>query len=67
MIEFTVHFQKGHRVGARAIRMEHVQAADAREAVKIAKAQFPEARAEGFRLTRVDHFDDEDGRTVIDW
>jgi hypothetical protein len=64
MTEFTVHFQKGHAVGARRIHMEHVEAADAREAIKLAKAKFPDWRVEGFRLTRVDHF--EDGRIVVD-
>ena len=64
MVEYTVHFQKGSRVGTRRLRMEHVEALNAREAIIKAKALFPTWREEGFRLTRVDHL--EAGRIVID-
>ena len=57
MIEYTVHFQKGKRVGARSLRMVHVEANDANEAVAKAKREFPDHRAQGYRLTRVDHFE----------
>ena len=61
MIEYTVHFQKGTRVGARSLRMVTVEADNARAATAKAKAEFKEP---GYRLTRVDHF--ENGRIVID-
>lgn len=58
MLEYTVHFQKGSRVGTRSLRMEHVSAENSEAAIKAAKKLFPNFRAEGYRLTRVDHFDD---------
>ena len=58
MLEFTVHFQKGTRVGARSLRMVHVEAATAPEAVKLAKLEFNGEAARGYRLTRVDYFDE---------
>ena len=62
MFEYTVHFQKGKRVGARSFRMVHVHAAGVGEAVQFARQEFNEP---GYRITRVDHFD-ENGRIVID-
>ena len=65
MFDFTVHWEKGHRVGARALHMEHVVAATAKEAIKLAKKAWKVEP--GFRLTKVDHFDEDTGRIVIDW
>jgi hypothetical protein len=67
MTHFTVHFQKGHVVGARSLRMVHVDAVDARAAMKAAKAEFKGEQAHGFKMTRVDHFDEDDDHLVIDW
>jgi hypothetical protein len=67
MTEFTVHFQKGFRVGARSLRMVTVEAADAKAAMKAAKAQFHGEQARGYRLTRVDHYDEETGRMAVDY
>jgi hypothetical protein len=62
-IEFTVHFQKGTRVGARSLRMVHVNAVNADAAIKAAKREWkPEP---GYRVTRVDHF--EENALVIDY
>lgn len=61
MTEYTVHFQKGTRVGARSLRMVTVEADTVKAATAKAKAEFNQP---GYRLTRVDHF--EDGRIVID-
>jgi hypothetical protein len=61
--EYTVHFQKGHRVGTRSLRMVHVEADNAKEAEAKAKAEFADFRQQGYRITRVDYFD-EDGRLV---
>lgn len=75
MFEYTVHFQKGTRVGARSLRMERVLVeSDAtgrptktiRQIEDAAKALFPEWRERGYRITRVDHFESaEDGREYI--
>lgn len=65
MTEYTVHFQKGTRVGTRSLRMVHVEAPDRKIAKLRAMEQFPDFRANGYRITRVDHFD-ENGRIVID-
>jgi hypothetical protein len=65
MTEFTVHFEKGRVVGARHLHMEHVEAANAKDAVKLAKKAWKVEP--GFRLTRVDHWDEDEGRIVIDW
>jgi hypothetical protein len=46
--------------------MEHVNATDKADAVAQAKKLFPSARADGYRLTRVDYFDAETGRLVRD-
>jgi len=66
MTEFTVHFQMGTRVGARRLRMVTVEAETVAAAIKLAKAEFNGDQARGFRLTRVDHFDEETGRMVLD-
>ena len=65
MIEYTVHFQKGTRVGARSLRMIQVTAETPRAAIKIAKEEMKKSSDLGYRLTRVDHFD-ETGRIVHD-
>lgn len=57
MTEYTVHFQKGVRVGTRSLRMVHVQAENDVQAVKLAKAQFSDHRAQRYAVVRVDHFD----------
>jgi hypothetical protein len=59
--EYTVHFQKGTRVGARSLRMIYVEASDAKTAVALAKREFS---TPGYRIVRVDYFDD-DGRRQI--
>jgi hypothetical protein len=61
-MEYTVHAQKGIKVGARSLRMIHVEASNANDAIKLAKA---EGIPPGYKIIRVDHFDDE-GRIVID-
>ncbi len=66
MTEYTVHFQRGTRVGARSLRMEHVEADTTARALAAAKALFPTHRQDGYRVTRVDHFDEDTGRLVID-
>lgn len=66
MIEYTVHFQKGTRVGARSLRMVHVTADSPKAAIRLAKGEFNGDAARGYRVTRVDHFDPETGRLVID-
>jgi hypothetical protein len=66
MFEFTVHFQRGWKVGARSLHMEHVHAHSAREAVKLARQNFTGNAAKGFKLTRVDHWDEDLQRNVID-
>lgn len=62
-MEYTVHFEKGFRVGTRSLHMVHVEATDAKAAVRKAKAEFTER---DYRLTRVDHFDADTGRLVRD-
>ena len=57
MTEYTVHFQKGSRVGARSTRMVQVEAETDRQAVTKAKAEFPDYRAQRYAVVRVDHFD----------
>jgi hypothetical protein len=67
MTEYTVHFQKGRVVGARSLHMVHVEAETVSAAMKAAKAEHATwGDIAGYRLTRVDHFDDETGRLVID-
>lgn len=66
MTEFTVHFQKGSRVGARSLRMIHINCATAEQAVRCAKGK---AKAcsdlTGYKLVRVDYYDEETGRMMI--
>jgi hypothetical protein len=62
-MEYTVHFQKGSRVGARSLHMVPVFAINELVAIETARREFKE---HGYRLTRVDHFDD-DGHIIIDW
>lgn len=64
MTEYTVHFQKGRRIGTRSLRMIHVDAVNADNAMALAAKEFPDARAQGYRISRVDHFDGY--RLVID-
>jgi hypothetical protein len=63
--EYTVHFQKGARVGARSFRMVPVQAVTPSQACAKARLEFPDARSKGYHITRVDHSDD-NGRIIID-
>ena len=43
-------------------------AAECIEAIKIAKkTAFPNHRQEGYGVTRVDHFDGDSDRLIIDW
>jgi hypothetical protein len=66
-LEYTVHFQKGTRVGARSTRMFHVEATDWNAAVALAKREFNGEHARGYRLVRVDYFDPDTGRIVLDY
>ena len=63
--EYTVHFQKGYRVGSRSLRLVHVLAVSDSHAIAKAKAEFPDFRAQRYAIVRVDHFD-ADGCLVID-
>lgn len=65
MTEYTVHFQKGSRVGARSLKMVQVEADTVKQAAIDAKKDFSEWRERGYRLVRVDHF--EGNHIVIDW
>lgn len=72
MTEYTVHFQKGTRVGARSLRMVTVEADNYVAAIAKAKREFSGEQARGYRLIRVDHYDDTGGevyggRMVIDY
>jgi hypothetical protein len=64
--EYTVHFQKGTRVGTRSLQMERVIAVDPSAAIAAAKLLFHDHRQKGYRVTRVDHFDEETGHVEID-
>lgn len=65
-MEYTVHFTKGSRVGARSLHMVHVKASSAKEAVKLAKAEHATwGNTSGYKMTRVDHF--EGNSLVNDW
>lgn len=63
LFEYTVHFQRGSRVGARSLRMVHVNATCPREAINYARAELAAYPHPG-RIVRVDHF--EGNRLVID-
>jgi hypothetical protein len=66
-IEYTVHFQKGVRVGARSLHMVRVQADSVDAAIKLAKTEHATwGDIAGYKLTRVDHFNEEDGHLEID-
>jgi hypothetical protein len=66
-MEFTVHFQKGHRVGTRSLHMVRVEAGSVAEAIRKAKVEHAAwGDSAGHRLSRVDHFDEDTGRLVID-
>ena len=67
MTEFTVHFQKGSRVGARQLRMVTVEAANTKAAIKAATTEFKGEQARGYRVIRVDHYDEDTGRMAIDY
>ena len=58
MTEYTVHFQKGSRTGARSLRMETVEADNPKAAVNAARMLFPDWRERGYRMIRIDHFED---------
>jgi hypothetical protein len=62
MTEYTVHFQKGYRVGARSLHMVRVEADTINDAIRKGKAahkaEFGDD-ARGHGLTRVDHFEDD--------
>ena len=62
MTKYTVHFQKGTRVGARSLRMVHVEADSPEDAMAKASDGVPG----NYKLIRVDHFD-ENGHIEIDW
>jgi hypothetical protein len=67
-MEYTVHFQYGTRVGARSLHMVHVVADDYKAAIKLAKiehAKYPQSYL--YKLTRVDHYDEDTGRMIIDY
>ena len=64
--EYAVHFQRGSRVGARSLRMVRVKSFTARGATQLAKRMHGDLIHNGYRVIRVDHFDEETGRVVID-
>lgn len=45
---YVVKFQRGHRVGARSLRMEYVDAGSHNDAVRKAKKLFPTWKDEGY-------------------
>jgi len=63
--EYTVHFQRGTRIGARLLRMVTVSAISPSQAMELAKVSFPTSRSQGYRIIRVDHFDAH-GHLIID-
>jgi hypothetical protein len=74
MIEYTVHFRKGNRVGTRRYRFEHVFAHNEKEALRLARERHKASDfdAHGFRVCRIDHFEPAENqfasdRLVIDW
>lgn len=66
MTEYRVHFQKGHKIGTRSLRIVDVSADTAHDAAKQAKRLRDDLIQGGYRVVRVDHFDETTGRTVID-
>ena len=56
--EYTVHYQKGTRVGARSLRMIHVLAVSESQAIAMAKEEAirDDLFKLGYRVVRVDHF-----------
>lgn len=52
MYTHVVMFQKGHRVGARSLRIEYVTAKTDAAAIKAAKLLFPEWKAQGYYVYR---------------
>lgn len=64
MLEYTVHFQKGSRVGTRSLRMVHVMADNGPHAVTLARAEFPDYREQKYRIIRVEYFNPATGRIV---
>ncbi|MGH6792164.1 MAG: hypothetical protein ACRECF_05435 [Methyloceanibacter sp.] len=68
MTEYTVHFQRGFRVGTRSLRMERVEAETPEQAIKVAKkTAFPDHREQRYGVVRVDHFDGDSDCLIIDW
>lgn len=68
MTEYTVHFQRGFKVGARSLRIERCEADSPEAAIRYAKKHlFPTHREERYGVIRVDHFDEATDRLVIDW
>lgn len=65
-VEYTVHFQKGSRVGTRSLRMVRVSSHSPTGAIQQAKRMHGDLISQGYRVTRVDHFDEETGRCVVD-
>jgi hypothetical protein len=67
MTEYTVHFQKGTRVGARSTRMVQIEAETAKEAATNARREFNSEHHDNnkYRLVRIDHF--EGYNIVIDY
>ena len=61
-VVYTVHFQKGTRIGARSMQMVHVPARDFHEAIGIARESVRDRR---YLLNRVDHFDGD--HIVVDY
>jgi hypothetical protein len=65
MTEYTLHFQKGSRIGARSLRMIHINCATPEQAIKIANGKAKSCDLlKGYKLVRVDHYDEETGRMV---
>lgn len=64
--QYTVHFQRGWRVGARQTRMVNVFAQGTLDAKVYARIAFPDAYEQGYRIVRIDHFD-VNGHVVVDF
>jgi hypothetical protein len=59
-------FQKGYRVGTRSLRICYPEAKSYREAVKKAKAEFPEWKSKGYYLYRVVNEDEEQAMATME-